>query len=778
MTRTKKSSRKKSSRKAPKRSWWSIARRAALLGVVVFAVWCVWIDYQVRRDFKALQWALPAHLYARPIELYAGARLDADELVDYLQRLGYTRSQQVSQPGRFQASDSRVRLWTYSFEFWDGEEPSQYVDVEFDGKQVRELWGDQTTGQLALVRLEPVEIAQFNPETGEDRVPVSLNQVPPALIQAVIAVEDQRFYSHFGVDPIGILRAFAANIRQGRIVQGGSTLTQQLVKNLYLTRKRTLGRKIEEALMALALELHFTKDEILTAYMNEIFLGQEGNRAIHGFALAADYYFGQSLAELPLDKLAVLAGLPRGASYYNPLRYPERATERRNVVLARMHSQGYIADAEYEKARNTTLQVNHRPSQQGGGYPAFMELVRNDLARDYDAAALRTEGLRIFTTLDLRVQNTMESVLDGSVRAVERPGRGETRDEKLQAAVVITDASTGEVRAIAGSRTRGYTGFNRALKAVRPIGSLVKPAVYLEALKSGKFNLASVLADEAIEMKLQDGQLWAPGNYDNETFGDVYLYDALERSLNLATVDLGMKVGLDNVAGMLTQLGHTRKVQPYPSMLLGAVEMAPIEVAQIYQTLASNGFRSRLRAVEAVTTNQGEPLERYGIETSQIADPASMYLLEYAMQGVFQRGTAKTVAGRLANGMPLAGKTGTTNDLRDSWFAGYGDDLVGVVWLGHDDNTETRLTGATGALRVWADIMAQLDIQPRRATPPSDVIFQRVAQYTARDPSARDCRSTQSLPFQINHLPDIAVNCEDEGSIFDRVFDRFRSQRR
>lgn len=778
MTRPKQSSRKKSRPAARKRSWWSIARRVALLGTVVFAIWCVWIDYEVRRDFKALQWALPAHLYARPIELYAGARLSADELVDYLQRLGYTRSPQVSEPGRFQASASRVRLWSYSFEFWDGEEPSRYVDVEFDGNQVRELWGDQTTGQLALVRLEPVEIAQFNPETGEDRVPVSLDQVPPALLQAIIAVEDQRFYSHVGVDPIGIMRALVANIREGRVVQGGSTLTQQLVKNLYLSRDRTLARKIEEALMALALELHFTKDEILTAYMNEIFLGQEGNRAIHGFELAAEYYFGESLIDLPLDKLAVLAGLPRGASYYNPLRNPERATERRNLVLARMHSQGYITAVEYEQARNATLQTNNRPSQKGGGYPAFMELVRNDLARDYDSAALRTEGLRIFTTLDLRVQNTMESVLDSSVRAAERPARGETRDEKLQAAVVITDASTGEVRAIAGSRTSGYTGFNRALNAVRPIGSLVKPAVYLEALKSGKFNLASVLADEPISMKLPNGQLWEPGNYDNETFGDVYLYDALERSLNLATVDLGMQVGLDKVTSMLAQLGHTRKVQPYPSMLLGAVEMAPIEVAQIYQTLASNGFRSRLRAVEAVTTNKGEPLERYGIETSQIADPASMYLLEYAMQGVFQRGTAKTVANRLDNSLPLAGKTGTTNDLRDSWFAGYGDDLVGVVWLGHDDNTETRLTGATGALRVWADIMGRLDIQPRQTLPPVDVEWRRVAQYTARDPAYRDCRTTQSLPFQITHPPDITVNCEEDESLLDRFMDRFRSLRR
>ncbi len=768
------SNRKTSSRKAGKQPrWWpKYLLRFMLLGTVVVAVWCVWIDYEIRRDFSALQWALPARIYARPVELYVGAHLNAADFTDYLRRLGYIQTTRVTEPGQFNPAGSRIVLQTRGFAFWDGTEPSVALEVGFDGQRVSLLRAIQGGADLPLVRLEPVEIAQINPGTGEDRLPIGKEEIPEALVNAVIAVEDQRFYSHFGVDPIGIARALVANIRAGEIVQGGSTLTQQLVKNLYLNRERTLRRKIEEALMALALEIHFSKEDILYAYLNEVFLGQDGSRAIHGFALASQHYFGRPLQQLDLDELALLAGLPRGPSFYNPQRNPERATERRNVVLSRMAAQGYITAEQLEDAQGATLQVSARPTSRGGGYPVFMDMVRSDLARDYDANALRNEGLRIFTTLDVSMQAKVESMLDKSVAAVERPTKGEPAP--LEAAVVITDATTGDVRALAGSRQSGYTGFNRALLADRPIGSLVKPAVYLAALESGNFNLASVLADDPISMKLDNGDLWEPKNYENTTSGDVYFHDALERSLNLATVNLGMSVGVDRVAYMLSRLGHTDPVEPYPSLLLGAVNMTPVEVAQIYQTLASGGFRSPLRAVEAVTTGEGEPLERYGMETDQVADPASVFLLEYAMQGVFERGTAKTAAPRLDNQLPLAGKTGTTNDLRDSWFAGYGDDLVGVVWLGHDDNRETGLTGATGALRVWTDIMTELDIQPRQSLPPADIQWQSVALRPVRVAEARNCLETRQLPFRAGALPDPAVSCEGGTSLMERVFDRFR----
>ena len=753
-----------------------LVRRMVLLLVAAIAIWCVWIDYKIRRDFSALQWALPARLYARPVELYAGAHLSAADLTDTLQRLGYREANQVNEPGEFNANSSRVRLWTRGFSFWDGEEPSVYVDVDFLGRRVNSLRGNEATGELALARLEPVEIAQINPDTGEDRLPLALSDVPEHLVNAVIAVEDQRFYSHFGVDPIGIARAFVTNVRAGSIVQGGSTLTQQLIKNLYLTEAQTLRRKIEEALMALALELHFSKDEILGAYMNEIFLGQDGNRAIHGFALAAEHYFGRQLDELELDELALLAGLPRGASFYHPRRNPQRATDRRNVVLTQMMNQGFITQQQMEQAQAQELSVSARPTQRGSGYPAFMDLVRNDLSRDYDADALQTEGLRIFTTLDLRVQNTMEAALVDAVAAVEVPDRPDRpAGDPLEAAMVITDASTGDIRAVAGSRRPGYTGFNRALRAVRPIGSLVKPAVVLTALESDDFTLASILSDAPVTIALDGGDSWSPRNYDNQMYGDVYLYDSLQRSLNLATVDLGMQIGVADVVDTLQELGLKSNPPPFPSVLLGSVNMSPLDVAQMYQTLASNGFRSPLRAVEAVTTGTGERLARYGIETQQVADPADMFLLEWAMQGVFERGTARNMINRLDNNLPLAGKTGTTNDLRDSWFAGYGSDLVGVVWLGHDDNRETGLTGSSGALRVWTDIMGRLDIQPRQSFAPSDIVFQRVAGQPVRSGSGPDCSNAVMLPFRAGQLPDPATRCDNTDTLLDTLIDRVRN---
>ncbi|MES2606791.1 MAG: penicillin-binding protein 1B [Pseudomonadota bacterium] len=733
-------------------------------------LWFVWIDYQIRRDFEALQWALPARIYSRPVELYVGAHVDAEVLTGYLQRLGYRRSGRVAGPGEYQLTDDGLRLRTRGFQFWDGAEPPVYAELSVADHHISMLQGEGGS-ELPLVRLEPVEIEQINPVTGEDRLPVSLAEVPPALVDAIIAIEDQRFYSHHGIDPKGIARAMWANVKAGGIVQGGSTLTQQLIKNLYLNRKQTLRRKAEEAVMAVALELHFSKDEILTAYLNEIFLGQDGNRAIHGFALAAQHYFGRPLNELRLDELALLAGVGRGATYYNPLRYPERAIARREVVLTSMHERGDIDDKEFEQARKAELQVREKGVTRTG-YPAFMELVYENLSRDYDSDALRTEGLKIFTTLDVSMQAVVEARLDAAVKQVERAS---AKDNPLETAVVITDANTGEVRALAGGRKRGYSGFNRALHAKRPIGSLVKPAVYLTALESGQFTLASVLSDREIELRQPNGDVWSPQNYDRESNGDVYLFDALERSLNLATVDLGMQVGVDKVIDTLHRLGYVGNPQPYPSVLLGAVDMTPIEVAQLYQTLASSGFRSPLRAVEAVTTSSGEPLAFYGIETKQVADPAAVFLLEHAMQGVFERGTARYAANTIGGSMPLAGKTGTTNDLRDSWFAGYGNDLVGVVWIGHDNNAETGLTGATGALLVWSELMKELDIEPRDAIAPAEIMWDQVPQQAVRDSSDRDCGRTVSLPFHAEHMADVGISCEVNDSFFERVLDRFRS---
>lgn len=744
--------------------WYGVA-----LAVVVGSLWCWWIDYKIRRDFEALQWALPARLYSRPLELYAGAHLSPEDLVDYLQRLGYRKSGKVADSGEYRQSGSQFQLQTRGFRFWDGTEQEVFADLTFDGHTISSMKG-KGNEELALVRLEPVEIEQINPTTGEDRMPVGLSEVPPMLVKALVDVEDVRFYQHHGIDPRGIARMVWVNLKAMRIVQGGSTLTQQLIKNLYLSEAQTITRKAQEAVMALALEMHFSKEQILTAYINEVHLGQDGARAIHGFALASQFYFARPLQELRLDEIATLVGIAKGSSYYNPLKHADRARDRRNVVLARMHELGDITDKEFERASKAKLQLREKVMNQNG-YPAFMELVYDNLRRDYDKAALQSEGLNIFTTLDITMQSKMEARLDDAVKRIDRKPN---KASPLETAVVITDANTGEVRALAGGRQRGYSGFNRALHASRPIGSLVKPAVYLTALETKQFNLASVLSDREIVIPQPKGEDWKPQNYDHQINGDVYFFDALQRSLNLATVDLGLRIGVPKVKETLQRLGYTGDVQPYPSLLLGAVNMTPLEVAQMYQAFASNGFRSPIRAVEAVTTSDGKPLAFYGIENKQVASAEDLWLLEHALRGVFERGTAESVQAALAGHLPLAGKTGTTNDLRDSWFAGYGNDLVGVVWVGHDDNRETGLTGATGALQVWTTLMRAMDIQPRQTIEPAELKWEKIPAVAAQRGEQRDCSTTLRVPYLESSAPEVGQSCEVSDSFFGRIIDRFK----
>jgi penicillin-binding protein 1B len=724
---------------------------ALLWGLLGAATFFAWINYSVGREFDSLRWVVPARLYARPMELYEGATATPESLREMLELLGYAPVEQVTGTGQYHSVATGVELWTRGFRFWDGADRATHLRVSFAGDRVRGIEALGGAAAPPLVRLEPVEIAQFNPLTGRDRILIDSESVPERLVQALISVEDRRFYEHHGIDPVAILRAAYANARAGRIVQGASTLTQQLIKNLYLDRERTWNRKIIEATMSIALELHADKREILDAYLNEVYLGQDGDRAIHGFALAAQHYFGRPLAELATTELALLAGLARGASYYNPFRHPERAIERRDLVLRRMHEDGHIDDGELKRARGAELRLRTRAAG-AFGFPAFVELVRKQLAADYGIEQLRTEGLRIFTTLDLRAQQAVEVA---AADVLPRLARSE--QDPLETAVVVTKVHTGDIVAISGGRQGRYTGFNRVLRAVRPIGSLVKPAVYLAALESGRYHLASVLSDRPLRWVSDDGQSWSPRNYDGEYHGDVMLYEGLAKSLNSATVGLGMDVGLAAVADALRRLGVEQPIRKYPSLMLGAIEMSPLQVTQVYQTIAAGGFRIPLRAVEAVTTADGRPLNRYGIAVAQSIDPQASFLLEYGMRQVFETGTAHSARYALEGSLPLAGKTGTTNDLRDSWFAGFGDNYLAVVWIGHDDNSAIGLTGAAGALKVWQEIARRLPMTARTSMEPEGITWHTVQAGFA----APDSCNGLSMPFLRGVEPPAAAACDD-----------------
>ncbi len=724
------------------RPWLGWAIKLGLVGLVVFAGFAVYLDAVVQEKFSGKRWTVPAKVYARPLELFVGQKLTKSDFLQELDALGYRRESAANGPGAVSVAGNNLELHTRGFQFYESREPSQQVRVRFSGDYVAGL--SQANGSsLAVARLEPMLIGGLYPAHQEDRLLIKLEQVPPYLVETLVAVEDREFFNHWGVSPKSIARAVWVNATAGQVVQGGSTLTQQLVKNFYLSNERSLIRKATEAMMAVLLELHYDKQDILEAYLNEVFLGQDGARAVHGFGLASQYFFSQPLAELKLEQVALLVGMVKGPTYYNPRRNPERAMERRNLVLDVLVQQGVVTLDEAVTAKQKPLGVTQRGSMADSSYPAFLDLVKRQLREDYREEDLTEEGLRIFTSFDPILQLKAESALADSLKRLS----GRKGVDQVEAGMVVTNPETGEVQVLIGSRQPGYAGFNRALDALRPIGSLVKPAIYLAALeRPSQYTLTSFLEDKPFSIKGQDGQVWRPQNYDHKSHGTVYLYQGLAHSYNLSSAKLGLELGVPNVLKTLERLGVARKWPAYPSMLLGAGALTPMEVAGMYQTMANGGFNTPLRGIRSVLTADGEPLKRYPYQIQQRFDGGAIYLLQNAMQRTMREGTGRSVYSRLPNSLALAGKTGTSNDSRDSWFAGFSQDLLAVVWLGRDDNGPTPLTGASGALQVWTDFMIKADPLPLDMPMPDNVVqaWVNAASGQGSDPS---CPNAVQMPY-------------------------------
>ena len=696
-------------RRAPNKRQSKGRVRRLLFVTVAFAVLCslayvALLNLQVRNQFEGRRWALPARVFARPLEVYPEQALSPEALIQELKLLRYRRSSGSFSPGVYQQNGNRVIVHTRGFPFWDGDEPERRVRVEFRNNVVANVRDLKRNSKVDLMRIEPVPIANIYPYHQEDRMLVRLENVPHLLIQGLIAVEDRHFYDHHGLDFLAMARAVLVNLRAGRTVQGGSTLTQQLVKNYFLSNERTLWRKFNEAIMAVLLEWHYSKDEILEAYINEVYLGQDKQRAIHGFALASQFYFERRLSDLAPDQIALLVALVKGPSYYNPRKYSQRARERRNLVLRILGEQGYLDSADIKRAVKQRLGVTPKAPSGTTPFPAFLQLVREQLQEDYRDDDLRSEGLMIFTTLDPLVQVKAERAMKRRLARLEK-GQASTAGE-LQAAVVITRVGTGDVVALVGGRDPQFAGYNRALDARRPVGSLLKPFVYLTALSQPQqYTLSTRVDDSPLRLTLAKDRVWSPHNYDHKHHGQVTLKDALVQSYNVATARLGLALGIENVARDLRHFGVQRALPEYPSLVLGAADLSPFEVSKLYQTLASGGYRVPLIAIREVMTHEGELLQRYPLRLRQTANPAAVYLLTVALHEVTRYGTAKALGNLLPETLKVAGKTGTTNDSRDSWFAGFSAEHLGVVWVGRDNNKPTGLTGATGAMQVWADIM-------------------------------------------------------------------------
>lgn len=736
--------------------WWLIALAVLL---VVFAILTALasksmsrLDERIQSVFEGPKWSIPARVYSRPLELYAGLSIDPAAVKEELQRLGYQPGNELTpRPGQYKEQASSLSVHTRGFKFPDGFEASNLLSLQWQDKQITSI-KDAAGNDVAIARLEPLVIGRISPTQTEDRLLVKLEQLPEGLIAALLAVEDPKFYQHNGLSIRGILRAIWVNITERRFAQGGSTLTQQLVKNLFLTRERTIRRKMTEWPMAIALERRYSKEEILQAFTNEVFFAQDDARAIHGFGLASLYFFDRPVQELQIHESALLVALLKGPSYYSPIRHPARALQRRNLVLDIMHRNGILEAPELASYKAAPLGINRNNSvlQQ----PAYLDLVKQQLERDYSTEDLHENGLNVFTNFDPAVQNKLEEAVEAAYQHIETEQSLTPEDiEKLQTAALVTRADNGEVLAVLGGREARYAGFNRAIDAKRQIGSLVKPFVYAAALEQPEtFNLASIIQDSPVTLELPNGDTWSPNNFSEESYGPVLLLDALTHSLNLATVNLGLEVSVDQFVSALQRFGLPRSIEPLPSTLLGAIELSVIEVAALYQSLASGGFGTQLRAIREVQASDGQLLQRYSFRLQQRLDSATNHQINYALQNVMRSGTGRRAYRYISPDISLAGKSGTSNEQRDGWFAGYDGFHSTVVWMGHDDNSPTPLTGSRGALEVWARTMANLNPVSLQFSAPQSIEYASINPATGNR-IVSDCPNALALPFHREFQP-------------------------
>lgn len=736
-----------------------IMLRLCIIVFIGFFGFTVYLDVAIRKKFEGRKWALPAHVYTRPMELYIGQVLDRNVIEAELNELGYRAQSSVDSVGTYRFSDQTLTVFQREFRFWDGLRQQQVAKLSLSGDQISAISIDNgvVVSDTEIIRLEPRLFGSVSPLSHEDRKLLKLEDVPKELIDGLIANEDRAYYSHFGVNPLGIARAMVRNIQAGRFVQGGSTLTQQLVKNYYLTSAQTLERKVVEMIMSVLLEFHYSKDDILQAYLNEVHLSQAGNRAIHGFALASQYFYGRPLQELDVDQLAMLIAINNGSSKYNPVRNPNDSTARRNLVLKTMLGQGVINDDVYNVAIKEGLKLSTVAERAAPlSYSSFMGFVRANLKDDYQQEDLHSEGLQIFTTLNPRIQQTLENAVKAELDEIE-----ESRNiakGSLQVAAVVIRTDNGEVAAMTGDRKSTFSGYNRALKARRPVGSLLKPFVYLTALESPeRYSLATQLNDTEITVSQKGSPDWRPQNYDGAEHGKVMLIDALSRSYNLSTVHLGMELGITNVSETIRRVGYHKSFSEYPSLLLGAVPMTVMDVGQLYLTLASGGFKTPVKGIRSVLSNSNEPLARYPLDIEQVIEPEFNTLITYALQEVVRTGTARSISRRFPYDYGFAGKTGTTDEYRDSWFAGFSGNYLTVVWVGRDDNKPVGLSGASGAAKVWSKIMQGIPQRRLEIGFHEDILSKQI--FYSKDPVADDCSQVRQLPVLLASLPLTNVPC-------------------
>ncbi|WP_276850876.1 bifunctional glycosyl transferase/transpeptidase [Enterobacter oligotrophicus] len=701
-----------------KRGWFWLLLKLFIVFVVLIAIYGVYLDQKIRSRIDGKVWQLPAAVYGRMVNLEPDMSISKNEMVKLLQATQYRQVTKMTRPGEFTVQAKSIEMIRRPFDFPDSKEGQVRARLTFDGDRLETIENMDNNRQFGFFRLDPRLITMLSSANGEQRLFVARNGFPDLLVDTLLATEDRHFYEHDGISLYSIGRAVLANLTAGRTVQGASTLTQQLVKNLFLSSERSYWRKANEAYMAVLMDARYSKDRILELYMNEVYLGQSGDNEIRGFPLASLYYFGRPVEELSLDQQALLVGMVKGASIYNPWRNPKLALERRNLVLRLLQQQQIIDQELYDMLSARPLGVQPR-----GGVispqPAFMQMVRQELQAKLGDKVKDLSGVKIFTTFDSVAQDAAEKAAVEGIPVLKK----QRKLSDLETAMVVVDRNTGEVRAMVGGAEPQYAGYNRAMQARRSIGSLAKPATYLTALRQpNMYRLNTWIADAPISLRQPNGQVWSPQNDDKQFSGQVMLVDALTRSMNVPTVNLGMALGLPAIVDTWQKLGVPKdQLHPVPAMILGALNLTPIEVAQAFQTIASGGNRAPLSALRSVIAEDGSVLYQSFPQAERAVPAQAAYMTLWTMQQVVQRGTGRQLGAKYP-GLHLAGKTGTTNNNVDTWFAGIDGREVVITWVGRDNNQPTKLYGASGAMSIYQRYLANQSPVPLNLVAPEDIV--------------------------------------------------------
>jgi len=680
---------------------------AALLVGGSMVLYCLYLSFQIDKRFSGRRWSIPSRVFSDVTILYPGQKINLMLFYEKLHRLGYRKVfHEPYSKGEFRILDAYIELFLHDFKIPSLRREGICVKIKFVDNLIESIININNFKPIPILELEPEEVMLFFGHDRERRRLVSMDQVPQHVIYAVLAAEDSRFYQHRGLDPLGILRALYTNLRYVSIRQGGSTITQQLAKNYFLTPERTFFRKLKELFLSLTMEIMYEKNEILEIYLNEIYLGQKASEAINGIGEASYFYFDKPVEELSLIEGATIACLIRGPNHYSPYIDETRCKKRRNIVLYAMKDKGWISDEELGTALLSPVTAVGYESY-GKKAPYFIDYLADQLKMLYSPQDLSSLGLSIYTTLDTQVQMAAEKALQNGLLRLEKSNFTLNRQDlkkKLQGAVIVMQPKTGYILAMVGGRNYNVSQFNRITQARRQPGSAFKPFVYVSGLD--KFTPVSTLSNKAETYEI-DGTIWEPKNYAPVPEERVSVRSALAKSINLATVDLAMRIGLDHIAATANLFGFSIPANPYPSLSLGAYEVNPLNLARAYCAFAADGVLSFPLALKDVLDENGNVLEQRHTSIKRVISPAKAFIISSMLRSVVLEGTARSLKD-MGILFPVAGKTGTTNYFKDAWFVGYTPDILALVWVGFDDGSSIHASGARAALPIWAELIKAL----------------------------------------------------------------------